>query len=89
MDLADMGDGKKSKTRKKSKKDSQMVIRVSVEDRDAFISLCDELDTSASREIRRFMKHFVATQGESAAPAATISSPSVIEGSFDTPEIED
>ena len=63
-----MGEQKKAKSRKKSKKDSQMVIRVSGEDRDSFISLCEELDTSASREIRRFMKHFVMTNGEAAAP---------------------
>lgn len=36
-----------------------MVIRVDAAERDAFVSLCETLDTSASREIRRFMKRFV------------------------------
>ncbi|TDW54372.1 hypothetical protein LY04_03453 [Oceanimonas baumannii] len=45
---------------KKSRKDSQLVLRVNGEERDAFISLCEALDTSAAREIRRFMRDFVA-----------------------------
>jgi len=55
-----MDDGKKSK---KNKKDSQLVIRISSEQRDQFISLCEELDTSAAREIRRFIKKFLQTNG--------------------------
>ncbi|MEM9494920.1 MAG: hypothetical protein AAGA09_02860 [Pseudomonadota bacterium] len=50
----------KPKRKQKNKKDSQLVIRVNREDRDRFTSLCDDLDTSAAREIRRFMKAFVA-----------------------------
>ena len=50
--------GKKEK-QKKVRKDSQLVIRVDAAERDAFVSLCETLDTSASREIRRFMKRFV------------------------------
>ncbi|MEM9617448.1 MAG: hypothetical protein AAF936_05750 [Pseudomonadota bacterium] len=53
--------GKKSK--KNNKKDSQLVIRISADERDAFVSLCEALDSSASREIRRFMKRFVASNG--------------------------
>ena len=53
-----MSDKKTKEKRKKNKKDSQLVIRVSAEEREAFVDLCDELDTSASREIRRFMKRF-------------------------------
>ena len=64
-----MGENKKIKARKKSKKDSQMVIRINSDDRDSFIALCEELDTSASREIRRFVKQFIATNGDSAVPA--------------------
>lgn len=48
------------KNRKKKKKDSQLVIRINSEDRDCFVALCDELDTSAAREIRRFIKGFIA-----------------------------
>ncbi len=52
------------KTKKKKKKDSQLVIRINGEDRDRFVSLCDELDTSAAREIRRFIKEFIAANNE-------------------------
>lgn len=43
----------------KKKRDSQLVIRIHKEERDAFVELCEALDTSASREIRRFMREFV------------------------------
>lgn len=49
----------KKKRQKKTKKDAQLVVRVSAEERDAFVELCEDLDTSASREIRRFMREFV------------------------------
>lgn len=57
-------DGKVSKQapekrEKKNKKDSQLVIRLNRELRDRFVDLCDELDTSAARELRGFMKEFV------------------------------
>ena len=48
----------KTKRKRKNNKDSQLVIRINREDRDLFIALCDELDTSAAREIRRFIKAF-------------------------------
>lgn len=44
---------------KKIKKNSQLVLRLQKEDRDAFVSLCEELDTSAAREIRRFIRQFL------------------------------
>ncbi|QPH56195.1 hypothetical protein I0K15_10800 [Pontivivens ytuae] len=51
---------KSEKSGKKSaKKSSQLVIRVEKSERDAFVQLCDELDTSAAREIRHFMRRFV------------------------------
>ena len=52
-----MGDDKKGK--RKSKKDSQLLIRINGAERDQFISLCEELDTSAAREIRRFIRSFL------------------------------
>ena len=52
------------KAKKKGKKDSQLVIRINGEDRDRFVSLCEELDTSAAREIRRFIKEFIAANNE-------------------------
>ena len=46
----------------KKKKDGQLLIRIAVEDRDRFVRLCEELDTSAAREIRKFIKQFVEKQ---------------------------
>lgn len=59
-------------------KDRQLIIRVKGAERDAFVDLCEALDTSAAREIRRFMREFtllhtgdaVAKQG--AAPEMTL-----------------
>lgn len=52
--------------KKKSKaKNSQLVIRINQEERDRFVALCDELDTSAAREIRRFIRGFL-TEHDSA-----------------------
>ncbi len=45
---------------KEKKKDGQLVIRVDKAERDAFVKLCDRLDTSAAREVRRFMRELVA-----------------------------
>jgi hypothetical protein len=62
----------KSDAKKKKKKSSQLVIRIEAGERDAFVKLCDQMDTSAAREIRRFMREWVATHrpdGE-AAPQA-------------------
>ncbi|MEM6748398.1 MAG: hypothetical protein AAF608_13360 [Pseudomonadota bacterium] len=53
------------KSPKKTKKDSQLVIRLHREERDRFVELCDELDTSAAREIRRFIKSFLKEHDES------------------------
>ena len=50
----------KKKKEKKLKKDSQLLIRVSREERDRFLEICEELDTSAAREIRQFMRKFIA-----------------------------
>lgn len=44
---------------KKKPKDSQLIIRINREERDSFVSLCEELDTSAAREVRRFIRRFV------------------------------
>ncbi|MEP1933078.1 MAG: hypothetical protein ABJN98_07865 [Roseibium sp.] len=51
--------GEKREKTKKSKKDSQLVIRINGEERDQFVDLCDELDTSAAREIRGFIRDFL------------------------------
>jgi 23S rRNA C2498 (ribose-2'-O)-methylase RlmM len=53
--LRDMpADGRK----KQDRKDAQLIIRINKADRDAFLDLCETLDTSAAREIRRFIREF-------------------------------
>ncbi|MBO9477390.1 hypothetical protein J7382_07580 [Shimia sp. R11_0] len=51
------------KSRKKAKKDSQLVLRLDKDERDAFVDLCKELDTSAAREIRGFIRKFMKKNG--------------------------
>ena len=51
------------KSRKKAKKDSQLVLRLDKDERDAFVDLCKELDTSAAREIRGFIRKFMKKHG--------------------------
>ena len=43
----------------KSGKDAQLVLRLDREDRDAFVALCKAQDTTASREVRRFIRHYL------------------------------
>jgi hypothetical protein len=50
----------KKQRNKLGKKDSQLVIRINSEERDEFVSLCEDLDTSAARELRKFIRRFVA-----------------------------
>lgn len=45
--------------KKAGKKDSQLILRLNKDDRDAFIELCKEMDTSAAREIRGFIRKFI------------------------------
>ncbi|MEL7107126.1 MAG: hypothetical protein AAGM21_14480 [Pseudomonadota bacterium] len=49
---------------KKGGKDSQLVLRLEKEERDAFVALCKDMDTSAAREIRRFIREFVKENGQ-------------------------
>jgi hypothetical protein len=55
---------------KAKKKSSQLVIRLEKAERDAFVSLCDRLDTSAAREIRRFMRELVAAHSNAGAASS-------------------
>ena len=59
--MTESSDTKKKarKQKKKNKKDSQLVIRIATEDRDRFVSLCEDMDTSAAREIRLFIRKFL------------------------------
>lgn len=43
----------------KKKKDAQLVLRMQKDVRDRFMDACQELDTTAAREVRRFIKRFL------------------------------
>jgi hypothetical protein len=45
--------------KEKKKKNAQLVLRLNREQRDRFIDACQDLDTSAAREVRRFIKRFL------------------------------
>lgn len=49
----------KNKDKKKNKKDAQLVLRLDSDLRDRFMEACQDLDTSAAREIRKFIKRFL------------------------------
>jgi hypothetical protein len=59
-------DGRK----KQDRKDSQLIIRINSADRDAFLTLCETLDTSAAREIRRFIREFTLSHRDDATETA-------------------
>ncbi len=44
---------------KKKPKNSQLIIRINRVERDRFLDICDESDTTAAREIRKFIRKFV------------------------------
>ena len=54
---------------KRIKKDSQLLIRISSAEREQFLELCEQLDTSAAREIRRFIRGFMEKHAPSEDPA--------------------
>jgi hypothetical protein len=68
---------KADRKKKGGKKTSQLAIRVEKAERDAFVELCETLDTSAAREIRRFMRDFVASHSKPAQPASGDDTPAV------------
>ncbi|MEO1138858.1 MAG: hypothetical protein AAFW87_05305 [Pseudomonadota bacterium] len=49
--------------KKANKKNSQLILRLNKDERDAFIALCKDMDTSAAREIRGFIRSFVKKNG--------------------------
>lgn len=49
----------KKDSKSSGKKNSQLVLRLDKDERDAFVELCKEMDTSAAREIRRFIREFM------------------------------
>ena len=54
---------------KDKNKDAQLVLRLEKKDRDAFVELCKELDTTAAREIRHFIRDFLKENGTTIAKA--------------------
>ena len=41
------------------KKDDNLIIKINKEQKKQFIELCKDVDTSASRELRHFIKNFI------------------------------
>jgi hypothetical protein len=58
---AEKAAGKSGK--KVKNKDSQLILRLDKAERDAFVDLCKEMDTSAAREIRGFIRQFLKKNG--------------------------
>ena len=55
-----MGDSDDLKDKKKKKKkDGQLILRLDKAERDAFVDRCRDMDTSAAREIRRFIRQYM------------------------------
>ncbi len=50
---------RKSNKNRKAKKDAQLVLRLNHDLRDRFVDACQDLDTTAAREVRRFIKRFL------------------------------
>ncbi len=53
--------------KKSPPKDSQLIIRINRVDRDRFVDACAEIDTSAAREIRRFIRAFIDQESDRAS----------------------
>lgn len=43
----------------RKKKDSSLLVKINAEDKKRFIELCEEQDTSASREVRHFIRRYL------------------------------
>ncbi|REH39135.1 hypothetical protein DFR26_1316 [Paraperlucidibaca baekdonensis] len=41
------------------KKNAQLIIRITEDERAKFVALCEQQDTSAAREIRRFIRGYL------------------------------
>lgn len=76
----------KSEAKKKKKKSSQLVIRIEESERNAFVKLCDRLDTSAAREIRRFMRDWVAKHAAASEAVAPVEAEAEVAPESPAPE---
>lgn len=57
-----MGKAKKQKPDKDA--EVKLVVRIEEKLRDTFIAACQNMDTTASREVRHFIRDFVARSGK-------------------------
>jgi hypothetical protein len=57
-----MGKGKKQKSDKDE--EVKLVVRIEAKLRDDFIEACQSMDTTASREVRRFIRDFLTRSGK-------------------------
>ena len=60
-----MGKGKKQKS--DQDEDVKLVVRIEAKLRDDFIGACQNMDTTASREVRRFIRDFLTRSGKTDA----------------------
>ncbi|MBS1222131.1 MAG: hypothetical protein H6R23_1751 [Proteobacteria bacterium] len=60
-----MGKGKKQKS--DQDEEVKLVVRIEARLRDAFIEACQDMDTTASREVRRFIRDFLTRSGKTDA----------------------
>lgn len=60
---------------KNKKKNSQMILRVEKHEKEQFLDICKEMDTSAARELRRFMREFVAANQQTPKVEADVAPP--------------
>lgn len=66
-----MGKHKKQKSDKDKDKEVKLVVRIEASLRDEFIEACQDLDTTASREVRRFIRDFLARSNQDPEAAPT------------------
>lgn len=59
--------GKRKKLKSDQGEDVKLVVRIEAGLRDAFIEACQDMDTTASREIRRFIRDFLARSDKTEA----------------------
>jgi hypothetical protein len=59
-----MGKHKKGKSDKDQDKEVKLVVRIEAGLRDSFIEACQDMDTTASREVRRFIRDFLTRSGQ-------------------------
>jgi len=48
----------------KKEKNDQLLVKINREDKKKFIELCEADDTSASREVRKFIERFIKENSE-------------------------